>query len=292
MSFQVTEAFVQEYKANLRRLAQQRGSRLRMCVDVDSYTGTGGKAVEQIGSVNPTKRTSRHADTPLISTPHDARWVYPEDYEWADLIDKQDKVRMLIDPTSAYAINGADAMNRAIDDEIISAALGSAKTGQEGGTTVTATQDGVAIVDSSGSSAMTLEKLIEAKGTLMGNEAVDPGEGLYFVCSHTQIEDLLALEKLTSADYGTVKALVNGEINTFMGFTFIRSERLATAGSTYRRCFAFARSGLHLGLWDDIDGRVSERSDKSYATQVYCSVTCGATRTEGAKVVEVRCDEP
>ena len=50
-----------------------------------SAKGKAAKVVEQIGAVNAIKRTSRHADTPLISTPHAARWTFPVDYEWADL---------------------------------------------------------------------------------------------------------------------------------------------------------------------------------------------------------------
>ena len=131
MSFDVSTAFVQQYKTNVEMLLQQRGSKLRNAVMSDSYTGKAGKAVEQIGPVTAQKRTTRHADTPLISTPHDARWVYPTDYEWADLVDDQDKLKMLVDPSSAYAINGAMALGRAIDDEIITAAFGDAKTGEE-----------------------------------------------------------------------------------------------------------------------------------------------------------------
>ena len=48
------------------------------------------------------------------------------DYEYADLIDKQDQVRTLIDPTSSYAQAAAFALGRAMDDEIISAVSGNA----------------------------------------------------------------------------------------------------------------------------------------------------------------------
>ena len=71
MSFEVTTAFVQQYKTNVQMLLQQRGSKLRQAVMSDSYTGKAGKAVEQIGPVTAQKRTTRHSDTPLISTPHD-----------------------------------------------------------------------------------------------------------------------------------------------------------------------------------------------------------------------------
>ena len=123
MSNQVTTAFVQQYSTNVAHLLQQKGSKLRDSVMTSAATGKAAKVVEQVGAVNAVKRTTRHADTPLIDTPHSARWTFPVDYEWADLIDDQDKVRMLINPQSPYAVNGAYAMGRAIDDEIIGACL-------------------------------------------------------------------------------------------------------------------------------------------------------------------------
>ena len=66
------------------------------------------------------KRTTRHGDTPQIDT-HSRRRVSLVDYEYADLIDNQDKIRTLIDPTSSYALAAAYALGRAQDDEIIAA---------------------------------------------------------------------------------------------------------------------------------------------------------------------------
>ena len=288
MSFQVTTAFVQQYSTNVALLLQQRGSRLRDCVTVGSYTGKAAKAVEQIGAVTAQARTSRHADTPLISTPHDARWVFPTDYEWADMIDDQDKLRMLIDPTSPYAVKGAYALGRAMDDLIITAALGTAMTGENGSTSTsfaTATQQ-IAV----GGTGLTIAKLRQARRILMGNEvdvAMDP---LYIAVTATQLDELLGTTEVTSSDYNTVKTLVSGDIDTFLGFKFIQCERLGTDGSGDRRCIAWAKSGLHLGMWNDITTKISERADKSYATQVYVKGTFGATRTEEKKVVEIICN--
>ncbi len=58
---------------------------------------------DQVGKTTAQLRTSRHADTPQLDTPHSRRRVSLADYEWADLIDNADKVRLLIDPTSSYA---------------------------------------------------------------------------------------------------------------------------------------------------------------------------------------------
>jgi len=288
MSFEVNTAFVQQYSTNVGLLLQQRGSKLRDCVTMGSYTGKAAKAVEQIGSVTAQKRTSRHSDTPLISTPHDARWVFPTDYEWADLIDDQDKLRMLIDPTSPYAQNGAYALGRAMDSDIITAALGTSKTG-ENGTTSTAFSASQQIA--SGSAGLTVAKLREAKKILLANEVDVENDPLYIAVTAKQLDDMLGTTQVTSADYNTVKALVQGQVDTFMGFKFVQTELLGVDGSSDRRVIAWAKSGIHCGVWNDINGKVTERADKSYSNQVYVKGTFGATRTEEGKVVEILCSE-
>ena len=288
MSFQVTTAFVQQYSTNVQLLLQQRGSRLRDCVTVGSYTGKAAKAVEQIGEVTAQARTSRHADTPLISTPHDARWVHPTDYEWADMIDDQDKLRMLIDPTSPYAMNGAYALGRAMDQIIITAALGTALTGENGSTSTafdTANQQ-IAV----GATGLTVAKLRTARKKFLANEVDVENDPLYIAVTATQMDELLGTTEVTSSDYNTVKALVQGNIDTFLGFKFIHTELLGVDGSGDRRSIAWAKSGLHLGMWNDINTKISERADKSYATQVYVKGTFGATRVEEGKVVEIICN--
>lgn len=288
MSFEVSTAFVQQYTTNVQLLLQQRGSKLRDCCTLGSYTGKAAKAVEQIGAVTAQERLTRHADTPLISTPHDARWVFPRDFEWADMIDDQDKLRMLIDPTSPYAVNGANALGRSLDDIIIAAALGTAQTGENGSTATpfaTATQT-IAV----GATGLTVAKLRQARRILAANEVDLASEMLYIAVTAQQIDNLLGTTEVTSSDFNSVKALVQGDIDTFMGFKFIQIERLGLDGSGDRRCFAWAKSGLHVGMWNDINTKISERADKSYAMQVYVKGTFGATRVEEKKVVEIICD--
>lgn len=288
MSFEITTAFVQDYKSTIQALLQQNGSRFRMASTEDSYTGKAGKAVEQIGPVAAQKRTSRHADTPLISTPHDARWVFPTDYEWADLIDNQDKLRMIVDPTSAYAINGANSVRRAMDDEWIEEFFGTNKTGEDGDVNTSFLAGNIVAASSTG---MTVSKLREAKKKLLAAE-VDPDmDRLYVAMSAEQHDDLLGEVQTTNKDYTDRPVLVDGFITQFMGFRFILSERLPVNGSSERRCPVWAHSGMHIGMWDDLDVRVTERADKSYSVQVYVASTLGATRLEEKKCVELACVE-
>ncbi len=282
----ITTAFVNQFSANVQMLSQQMGTKLRSAVDVETVTGE--KAFfEQVGSAAAVVRTSRNADTPLVETPHERRMVTMADYEYSSLIDDQDKIRMLIDPTSSYGKAAAAAMGRSMDDVIISAALGTAKTGKDGSTS-TALPSTQKIAH--GSSGLTLAKLLQAKKILDKND-VDPSIPRYIVCGADQIEDLLNNTTITSTDFNTVKALVQGEINQFVGFTFITSTRLTTDSNSDRQVIAFASDGIKLAVGKEPVARIDERPDKSYATQVYYAQTIGATRMEEKKVVEIACTE-
>ena len=286
MSVQITTAFVEQYKSNVFHLAQQKGSKLRDAVRTESIVGK-SHFFERIGSTAAVKRTSRHADTPRVDTPHSRRKVTMDDYDWADLIDDSDKVRLLISPQSEYAKAGAYAMGRTMDDVIIAAATGNAFGGVSGGSTI-ALPAGQKIAH--GSTGLTIAKLISAKEKLDAAN-VDPDEARTLVCSAKQISDLLGTTQITSSDFNSVKALVQGDIDTFMGFRFIRSERLGTDSNGNRQVLAFTNKSMGLALGKDIQTKISERADKNYSTQVYLCMTIGATRVEDEKVLEIACTE-
>jgi len=287
MSNEILDWSVIDYKSTVEHLLQQRGSKFRSTVMEDSYNGKAGAAVNQIGAVNAQLKTTRHSDTPLIETPHDKRWVYPSDYEWADLIDDQDKLRIIADPTSPYAINGAMALGRAMDDVIIAAATGTAKTGEDG---TVSTAFPAAQTASTTAGGLTIAKLREAMQLLIAAEVDVDNEELYCAIGAQQHDDLLGQTQAISLDFTTKPVLVDGRIKSFMGFNFIDSQRLALSG-TDRTAVCWAKSGLHLGLWNDINARITERDDKSYSTQVYLKATFGATRVEEKKVVAITCSE-
>ena len=290
MSNQVTTAFVQQYSNNVQMLSQQMGSRLREAVDVESITGKNAY-FDQVGSTTAQIRTSRHANTPQIDTPHSRRRVSLADYEWADLIDDADKVRMLIDPTSSYAKAAAAAMGRSMDDVIITALGGTAYSGETGGTSV-ALPSTQKFATSNQSDGLTVAKLLDAKKK-MDLADVDPSIPRYVVCGATQISDLLNTTEVKSSDFNTVKALAQGQIDSFLGFKFIMSNRLSFDASNTddRLVFAFTKDAIKLAIGKDVTARISERDDKSYSTQVYYCMSIGATRMEEEKVVQIPCNE-
>lgn len=286
MSTQITTAFVNQFSANVQMLSQQMGSLLRNAVDTESVNGE--KAFfDQVGQAAAVLRTSRHQDTPLVDTPHTRRMVTMSDYEYADLIDDSDKVRLLVDPTSTYSRAAAAAMGRAMDDVIITAALGTSQTGKDGSTSTTLPA-GQKIAH--GSAGLTIAKLVSAK-ELLDAASVDPSIPRHIIVSPKQISDLLNNTTVTSSDFNTVKALAQGEISSFVGFNFIVSNRLNTDSNSDRQVIAFAQDGLKLAVGKEPAARIDERADKSYSTQVYYCQTIGATRMEEEKVVEIACNE-
>jgi hypothetical protein len=287
MSVEITVAFVKQFERNLDFLVQQKGSRFRPCVRVES--GVVGKKAyyDQIGATEAQLKAGRHSDTPLISTPHARRQVTMYDYEVADLIDDADKIKTLIDPQNGYAMSMKWALQRAMDDRMITEALGTAYTGEEGATAVSMLPANVIAV---GAAGLTISKLRSAKEILDASE-LDPEEPRFIAVSAKQVTDMLETTEATSSDYNTVKALVQGDVDTFMGFKFVRTQRLAVDASDYRRCIAWAQNGLMLAIGADVKGRIDERADKSYSTQVFASMSIGATRMEEEKVVEILCSE-
>ena len=286
MSTQITTAFVEQYSSNIQMLSQQKGSLLRDKVRLESVVGKNA-FFDQVGSVTATVRSSRHSDTPQADTPHSRRRVTLVDYEFADLIDDLDKVRMLADPTSSYAQAAAYAMGRAMDDNIIAAATGTAYTGVAGGTSTSLPAG--QIITEAGTGRMTIAKLRTAK-EILDLADVDPSLPRFIVVGPKQITDLLGTTEVTSSDYNVVKALASGDINSFLGFNFIVSNRLAVA-SSIRDCIAFVNDGIALAVGKDVTARIDERADKGYATQVYYSAAFGATRMEEDKVVKIQAYE-
>jgi len=285
MSSQITTAFVEQYSANIQMLSQQMGSLLKDNVRNESVVGKDAY-FDQIGKVTAIIKTTRHSDTPQIDTPHSRRRVSLADYEFADLIDQQDKIRLLIDPTSSYAKAAAYAMGRATDDVIIAAALGSSNTGVSGGTAVALPAGNITAVGTGGANTMNIAKLALAKAKLdLGD--VDPSIKRHIIMSPIEIQDLLNTTTITNSDFNTVKALVQGEIDTFMGFKFHVSNRLVDNAAGNTQCIAFAEDGILLATGKDVTAKIDERADKSYATQVYYCQTIGATRMEEAKVISV-----
>jgi hypothetical protein len=291
MSNTVTENMVQQFGSNFRILGQQRPSRfMGFCQLEMGITGT-GKTVERLGGTDAYDLISRHADTRYVDTPHSRRWLDLGDKAWADLVDEMDKIKMLGDPTSAYVGLGVAALNRAKDDAILAAARGTVRLGT--GTLALPAAQKIA----EGGTGLTLAKLLSAKEILdaaeIDDEAQADGQGnplRVIAVSAKQITNMLNTTEIKSADYNTVKALAMGQIDTFMGFKFVRTERLAKSGTT-RYVTAWAKGCVAYGSGMEPFTSIDPLPGKNYSVQVYARESIGAARVEDAGVVEIGCFE-
>lgn len=286
MSFTIDVAFVQQFSSNVRMLAEQKTSVMRPTVMSDSKTGESW-AVERVGSVEGQEFNDRHGDTPLNSTPHTRRWGYSRNFDVADQIDKADRVKLLIDPQSAYTQRHASAMGRAIDREILGAMQRSVQEGHTGSTS-TALPSGQKVA--SGSTGLTVAKLLSAKQILDAGE-IDTMDR-HFVGASQDINALLSDERVTSADFNTVRALVQGTINSYLGFEFHRCERVGDAAllvAAERMTYCYHRSAVELGIVSDVESTAGVAPTKRFAQILYTWMQIGAVRIEDAALVQVAC---
>ena len=288
MSSQVNAAFVQKFRDNFIHLSQQKGSKLRESVRV--HTDVVGKYdhFDRIGQTSAQLITSRHADTPTVDTPHSRRRVTLADYNWADLVDRADEIKMLSSPASEYMKAGVWAMGRTMDDIIITAFNGSATSVSSDDSTSSVSFDSNNQI-AHGSADLSLAKVIQAAKILADND-VDPDEERYAVVGPAQIEAMLNTSTVTSSDYNSIRLLMKGEIDTFMGFKWITSTRLPKSGN-YRKAFFYAKSAMGLSVGLDVVTSIDKRPDKNNSMQPYAQMSLGSTRIEEAKIVEVSCDE-
>ncbi|WP_153381657.1 MULTISPECIES: phage capsid protein [Pseudomonas] len=286
MSQQITEAFVQQFADNFRHLAQQMTSRFETRVSIEPNIVGMSKSVNRLGQRTAQRRTQRHADTPINDQPHSTRFVDLFDWDDGDMIDDQDKIRMLVDPTSDYVKAMVAALNRAKDDVIIASMGGSSRSTT--GNVILPVAQKIAV----GGTGLTKAKIIQARKIFRRNEADNHnGEELFITYTAAAAADILADATLTSADYMAGKFLQEGDVEgKWMGFTWIPSERTPYDGAT-RRLYAWAKSGVTLGKGADITTKVGEDPGKGFNVRIYAKQSIGAVRTEEEKVVEIAVTE-
>lgn len=290
MAVTIDKAHIRQFNDNVILLAQQKGSKFRGMVREKPLKGNAAY-FDRLAATEAVQKTSRFAPTPNIDQEHSRRRVTPQDWHWASLIDSDDVERMLTSPESDYAQLGAWALGRRIDTIVLEAARGDAySVDADLAASAAALPSGQKVAV--GTTGLTIAKLLSTKEIFWNNDidVEDPDMQVVFAASPKSLLQLMNSTEVKSADYNAVKALAEGKIDEYMGFKFKRTTRLAKTGNT-RFCIAWLKNAIGLAVNGDISTKVSERDDLSYATQVYCETTLGATRVEDEKVVEVGVDE-
>lgn len=304
MSLQVPEHYPQKFSTNTEMLVQQSGGRLREAVTTGNYEGSeSARYVNQVGTTRPNKNLARLSGTPLNDIPADSRWIFPNEYDHASYITKQDEVRLMIDLKGPYVMAAHEAMGRAEDEELLLSFFADAKTGKTGATTTSFPGTQIVPVTTGGGGSnvgLNVPKLRAAKVKLKQAGVDLRSDQIFMAITAEDEDDLLNEIQIISDEYKALRPVFddNGNLMRFMGINFIQIE-LADAtsypdaaaalvnGSGHRLLPMWVKSGIHLGYWNRLYTRVDERPDLRYAWQMYTRQVLGGTRTQEKKVVQV-----
>ena len=102
---------------------------------------------------------------------------------------------------------------------------------------------------------------------------------------------MLGLVEVTSSDYAAVKALVRGEVDSFMGFKFISYNDVSLAAGIYD-CYAVTKGSMYLASQKSTGGlrtEISRRADKNNATQIQLKFDKGVARMFDEAVIKIEC---
>ena len=291
MSVNLPTHFVQQYSTNIQLLLQQKGSKLRGTVTNGSHVGKQASPVDQFGAVEMQAVSGRFNPMSRVDAAADRRWVFPSDYDLPQLIDDFDKLRMLTDPSSAYVQNAVMAAGRQFDRLICSAFTGTAKTGETGATSTSFTAANEVDVAVGGANSKLNVAKIKALRELMMSKHIDfDMEECFIGITAADHASLLNEIQVVSTDFNSRPVLVDGKITQFLGFNLVHCELIETAlaGTNEVTLPAWVKSGMYLGLWNDINNSVSRRHDlQGEPWQVYTKMTAGATRLEENKVFAI-----
>jgi hypothetical protein len=293
------ELLTTQFTTRLDLLLQQKISKLRGRVETGQHVGKQASPVQQIGVVEYRQPAGRYSPLVPFIPQYTRRWVFPNDRDLTVLVDTFDELRTIVDPKGGISDAAAAAANRYFDDLIINAANATASTGVDASNLTTetfnstvSTSGGALVSDTFGASAstgMTYPKFVEA-WRVMRHQQVDlEMERPTCIIGSQQESDLKKQQEVISKEYGGSMALEDGNITRCAGFDIVVSERLNSSSSTtLRNCLAWVKSGMHLGLWKDVNTRITERFDlTSHPWQLYSMISAGATRTQQFKVIQI-----
>lgn len=295
----LTDIFVTQFSTLLKLKLQQLQSKLRGRTLEGSHTGSKqASPIQFLGFLQMKTPAGRFAPKQPQDNSFTRRWVTPLDKELDVYVDNFDMMKTPIDPKSQLISSAASAAARTIDDVIIGAAFATSTVGTDAGSLTTEPWDTAFQVPGNfGASAtigLSVAKLNEARRILEHYHAFEVDPQATLVIGSQQHADLRNQAQVASSDFNyNGGILVNGIVTRYMGFDIVVSERLLTitdknSNANQRSCIAFSKSGLYLGMWQDVKTEVFRRPELSgNPWDINVMLSLGATRTQLGQLVQV-----
>jgi len=277
MALSISNAFVQLFDAEVKQAYQGARSLAGLCRE-RSVEGNSVK-FPKLGKGVATVRVPQTDVTPLNVT-YSQVTATMTDYSASEYSDIFQQAKVNFDERRELVQVVGNAIGRRMDQILIDAVNAASSPGTVG------TNIGGAGTN------MNLAKLLEAK-ELLDTKNV-PAEGRVMIIHAKNLSALLDETELTSSDFATVKALSNGTIDQFLGFTFRtigdRDEGGLTLSSGVRTCLAFHRDSVGMGI------NINQRSEINYVPEktshlVTSMFSAGAVAIEDDGIVKISATE-
>lgn len=227
------------------------------------------------------------ADVTPMDIAHARQTATLENWNAPEYTDIFDQAEVNFDEKSELAKTIAKALARREDQLIIDSMTA---------LTFAATNDGNPdtgrVFDDSATTNFTLDLVRKARGHIDDIEATDEED--HIVLRALALQKLLEDSEVTSSDYNTVKALVTGDLDTYMGFKFhvigTRDEGGLPGVAADRVAYAYCKSAVGLAIGIDMKTTIDWVAQK---TSWLCNgmLKAGAVVREPQGVVKLQYDE-
>jgi hypothetical protein len=284
----IDQHLVDQFSAQVHVVAQQEQNRLRPFMTMQPFSNAERWFYDGLGTIEPRKLSGRVNPVIFSEIDHHRRLITKERWAIALPIDKQDVQSKLGDPQGLYARAIVSGMQRQIDREIVAKAVASAYTGRDGSTVLTAAQDGVLTVDGTG--GLDYVDLLELNQNYVDSEvSIEETIMPALTITGSEERDMLQMIELTSGDYNRQFNVEKGKVTQAVGMQIVKfggavASPILDVNAGVRDCLSFAPRGMVLGMSQEIDIQVEERSDYHDVTQVEGILSFGVARTEGVRV--------
>lgn len=287
----IDQALITEFSDMVHHQAQQMQSRLKPYTKIHQMSGDLW-AYDGLGRVEAREVTGRNAPATFDDIQHNRRKVARRRFVINLPIDASDVRGALLNPESEYAKAVAAGMLRQYDRVIYQAAFADVLTGRDFATTVTATSDGVSVVDAT--AGLTYEKLLEIRQNFYDKDVgTDDNERIFLTIGGREHTNLMSETELTSGDFTRNFVVEKGKIASALGMDLVMlassvQSPIIPAASSERQLLAASDRGIVLGVSKEMSIKIEDRPDLIETKQVQVICEIGAVRSEGALVQRVR----
>lgn len=279
MTISTFENYQSGYSNTVYSLVQQQTSMLRDCVRIEKKNGN-VSFFNRIGKGDIYENNTQFQDAAFTDMEHSSRMLPYKKFIFSPGVDEKDIGDMLLDPTNYYVQEGAKRFGRKVDEVILAAAKGTAITGRDGAGSATLPAGQII---AAGGTGTTIAKLRQAK-KLFDNLGT-PNEDRYAAISGEDVEDLLDQVEIKSADYNSLKPLVDGEVGRFLGFNFRLIEKsIQPLNGASRQVICWRKDAIILSE-TGVKTKIVDRDDKIDTMQIKSTLELGAVRMEEEAVV-------